>query len=102
MSFTALGFGPLGQNDLTEGLTLNLTLISGTASASAASQAVNGGGSAPFQKVATISFSAADIVAIVANSQTLEVPVNLTLTEVIICNNGQSGRMMVLGSMPYN
>jgi hypothetical protein len=86
-SWEAVGFGPFGRPDFTENVKFNLTLISG-----------EGGNPA---KAATISFAAADIMTIIDNSQTLFAPISLTLTEVIICNNGQSGRMMVLASQPY-
>ena len=86
LSWDAIGFGPNGRPDLVENVKFNLTLISG---------------SIPPQKAATISFASADIFTIVSNAQTLTLPLALTLVEVIICNNGQSGRMMVLGSQPY-
>lgn len=90
LSWTAISpAGPFGNPDLCEGVLFNLTLISG--------QSANN-----LSKTASISFSSNDIAAILQNATTLQSPVTLQLVEVIVCNNGASGRMIVLGSMPYN
>lgn len=89
LSFEAIGFGPNSRPDLVEGVRLNLTLISGNQQ--------DGGP----QKMASLSFSANDISAIIDSASTLVGPVPFQLVEVIVCNNGQSGRMMVLGSPVY-
>ena len=88
LQWEAVAFGPQGRPDYTEGIRFNLTLISG--------QANNA-----YLKMGSISFSANDISAIIDNADTLIAPVALQLVEVMVCNNGQSGRMIILGSPVY-